>query len=207
MAVSSDPLKDYGKIRVLQLPSNTTIPGPQQVQNTFESDPTVSSQLSLLRRGGSEVELGNLLSLPFNDGLLYVEPVYLRAATDGFPLLQKVLVGYGQNVALEDTLVAALNKVFSISPDSGVEAIPSRGDVSSDGSAKPSPTPSATANGTAESQLSEALADAQKAYDAGLAALASGDFTAYDKAQKQLAAALNRAAAAQAKITGKTSTT
>jgi len=207
MAVSSDPLKDYGKIRVLQLPSNTTIPGPQQVQNTFESDPLVSSQLSLLRRGGSEVELGNLLSLPFNDGLLYVEPVYLRAASDGFPLLQKVLVGYGQNVALEDTLVAALNKVFSISPDSGVDAIPNKGDVSSGDTTKPSPTPSATANGTAESQLSEALADAQKAYDAGLAALANGDFTAYDQAQERLAAALKRAAAAQAKLTGTTSTT
>ena len=207
MAVSSDPLKDYGTIRVLQLPSNTTIPGPQQVQNTFESDPLVSSQLSLLRRGGSEVELGNLLSLPFNDGLLYVEPVYLRAASDGFPLLQKVLVGYGQNVAMEDTLVAALNKVFSISPDSGVNAIPNRGDVTSGGTATPSPTPSATANGTAESQLSEALSDAQKAYDAGLAALAKGDFTAYDQAQKQLAAAIKRAAAAQAKITGSTATT
>ncbi|MDO8732774.1 MAG: UPF0182 family protein [Actinomycetota bacterium] len=207
MAVSSDPLKDYGKIRVLQLPSNTTIPGPQQVQNTFESDPLVSSQLSLLRRGGSEVELGNLLSLPFNDGLLYVEPVYLRAASDGFPLLQKVLVGYGQNVAMEDTLVAALNKVFSISPDSGVNAIPNRSDISPGDTATPSPTPSATANGTAESQLSEALSDAQKAYDAGLAALANGDFTSYDQAQKRLAAALKRAATAQAKITGKTNTT
>jgi len=202
MAVSSDPLKDYGKIRVLQLPSNTSIPGPQQVQNTFESDPRVASELSLLRRGGSEVELGNLLSLPFNDGLLYVEPVYLRASADGFPLLQKVLVGYGQNVALEDTLVAALNKVFSISPDSGVDAIPGRGDVSSGGTATPAPTPSATADGTIESQLSEALADAQRAYDAGLAALAKGDFSAYDTAQKQLAAALKRAASAQARLTG-----
>ncbi len=92
-------------------------PVPQQVQNNFESDPTVSSQLSLLRRGGSEVEFGNLLSLPFNDGLLYVEPVYIRATTDGYPLLRKVLVGYGQNVALENTLDVALAKVFGTSPD------------------------------------------------------------------------------------------
>ena len=88
MQVNSDPGENYGQMQVLQLPSNTTIPGPQQVQNNFESDPTVSSQLSLLRRGGSEVELGNLLSLPFNDGLLYVEPVYIRATTDGYPLLR-----------------------------------------------------------------------------------------------------------------------
>ena len=62
--VVSDPKNNYGKIRVLQLPRNTTIPGPTQVQNNFESDPDVSALLSLLRRGGSEVELGNLLSLP-----------------------------------------------------------------------------------------------------------------------------------------------
>jgi len=204
MSVSSDPLNDYGKIRVLQLPSNTTIPGPQQVQNAFESDPAVSSQLSLLRRGGSEVDLGNLLSLPFNNGLLYVEPVYLRASADGFPLLQKVLVGYGQNVALEDTLVAALNKVFSLSPDSGVDSVPNAGDVKPDTS-KPTPTPSATSNGSAVGELSAAISDAQKAYEAGLAALAQGDFTAYDQAQKQLAAALKRAAAAEAKLTGQSS--
>ena len=54
MSVDSAPGPDYGKMRVLQLPSNTTIPGPQQVQNNFESDPAVSSQLSLLRRGGSD---------------------------------------------------------------------------------------------------------------------------------------------------------
>ncbi|MDD2857209.1 MAG: UPF0182 family protein, partial [Candidatus Nanopelagicales bacterium] len=201
MAVSSDPLNDYGKIRVLQLPSNTTIPGPQQVQNAFESDPSVSSQLSLLRRGGSEVDLGNLLSLPFNDGLLYVEPVYLRASADGFPLLQKVLVGYGQNVALEDTLVAALNKVFAPSPGATVDSIPNAGDVKPD-TGTPKPTPSATSNGSAAGELSAAIADAQKAYAAGLAALANGDFTAYDQAQKQLAAALKRAAAAEAALTG-----
>ena len=61
MAANSEPGADYGKLRVLQLPSGTTIPGPVQAQNNFESDPTVSQQLSLLRRGGSEVELGNLL--------------------------------------------------------------------------------------------------------------------------------------------------
>jgi len=203
MSVSSDPLKDYGKIRMLQLPSNTTIPGPQQVQNAFESDPTVSSQLSLLRRGGSEVDLGNLLSLPFNDGMLYVEPVYLRAAADGFPLLQKVLVGYGQNVALEDTLVAALNKVFSLSPDAGVASIPNSGDLKP-GTSTPKPAPTTSSDGTAASELTAAIADAQRAYENGLTALKSNDFTAYDQAQKQLAAALKRAAAAEAKLTGKT---
>jgi uncharacterized membrane protein (UPF0182 family) len=64
MAVNADPGEDYGTIRVLQLPRSTTIPGPSQVQNNFESDPVVAQELSLLRRGGSDVELGNLLTLP-----------------------------------------------------------------------------------------------------------------------------------------------
>jgi hypothetical protein len=105
MAANSAPGPDYGSIRVLQLPRNTTIPGPQQVQNNFESDPVVSSQLNLLRRGGSTVVLGILLSLPVADGMLYIEPVYVQAVGEqGYPLLQKVLASYGSEVAMEDNL-------------------------------------------------------------------------------------------------------
>ena len=97
------PGDDYGTIRVLQLPRNTTIPGPTQVQNNFESDPAIAEQLTLLRRGGSEVEFGNLLSLPVGGGLLYVEPVYVRAAQgQGYPLLRKVLVTFGNTTVLRE---------------------------------------------------------------------------------------------------------
>ena len=219
MAVNSTPGADYGAMRVLQLPSNTTIPGPQQVQNNFESDPVVSSQLSLLRRGGSEVEFGNLLSLPFNGGLLYVEPVYIRASTDGYPLLRKVLVGYGSNVALEDSLVVALEKVFSANPDATPEAIPDEGGdlvVPTPGPSEPTPGPSEPAQpstpapsqtsppttGDPLTDLADAIADAQAAYEAGQEALKTGDFTAYDRAQKALAEALGRAAEAEARLTG-----
>jgi uncharacterized membrane protein (UPF0182 family) len=220
MAVNSTPGEDYGTMRVLQLPSNTTIPGPQQVQNNFESDPVVSSQLSLLRRGGSEVEFGNLLSLPFNGGLLYVEPVYIRATTDGYPLLRKVLVGYGSNVALEDTLDVALEKVFSTDPNATPEAIPDEGGdltvptpaptepaLPSEPTAPaepdaPNPTQPPAPTGDPIADLAAAIADAQAAYDAGREALKTGDFTAYDQAQKALAEALQRAAEAEARLTG-----
>ena len=211
MAVNSTPGEDYGSMRVIQLPSNTTIPGPQQVQNNFESDPVVSSQLSLLRRGGSEVEFGNLLSLPFNGGLLYVEPVYIRASTDGYPLLRKVLVGYGSNVALEDTLDVALERVFSTDPNATPEAIPDEnGDLVVPTPAPSQPTEPAqptepTTPGDPITDLADAIADAQSAYDAGREALKTGDFTAYDQAQKALAEALQRAAEAEARLTGGTS--
>jgi uncharacterized membrane protein (UPF0182 family) len=205
MQVNSAPGPDYGKIRVLQLPSNTTTPGPQQVQNNFESDPVVSSQLSLLRRGGSEIEFGNLLSLPFNDGLLYVEPVYLRAASEGYPLLRKVLVGFGANVALDDTLAGALEQVFSTSPDATVDPEP----VPDDGTGplpapEPTepPTPSVPSTGDPVQDLTIAIQDAQQAYQDGQDALADGDFGAYGEAQDRLAEALDRAAAAEALIAG-----
>jgi uncharacterized membrane protein (UPF0182 family) len=196
MAVSSDPGADYGRIRVLQLPSNTTIPGPAQVQNNFESDPTTSSQLSLLRRGGSEVELGNLLSLPVAGGVLYVEPVYIRAASaDGYPLLQKILAGYGGKVAFRNTLGEALTDVFGVS----TSTTPGAGGGGDGSGSTPSPSPSG-GNLTAQQRLTVAIAAAQTAYDDGRAALAKGDFTAYGLAQDRLARALADAAAAQKEL-------
>ena len=203
MSADSAPGPDYGKIRVLQLPSNTTIPGPTQVQNIFESDPAIASQLSLLRRGGSEVDLGNLLSLPFNDGLLYVEPVFLRAAQDGFPLLRKVLVGYGSNVALADTLAAGLAEVFSTNPNPTPDPIPDP-DPSPDPDPNPDPDPTPQPNPDDDPfiELSQALTDAQAAITRGDAALARGDFAGFGEAQADLEAALIRAAAAEARING-----
>jgi len=201
MAVNSSSGPDYGKVRILQLPSNTTIPGPQQVQNNFESDPIVSSQLSLLRQGGSEVELGNLLSLPFNGGLVYVEPVYIRGASQGYPLLRKVLAGYGANVAMENTLELALAKVFGTNPDATTDPLPDPNAPSGggEGQTTPSPSPKPTTDSPAV-DLAVALAQAQAAYEAGQAALAKGDFATYGEAQKRLKAALDAAAVAERKL-------
>ena len=211
MAVDSAPGPGYGTIRVLQLPSNTTIPGPEQVQNNFESDPIVSSQLSLLRKGGSEVNLGNLLSLPFNGGLLYVEPVYIQATQGGYPLLRKVLAGYGGNVAMEDTLAAALTKVFSATPNPSPDPNPDPGpspspspspDPSPSPSPSPNPSPSPSPTTDPYADLAAAISDAQTAYEAGQTALATSDFAAYGVAQKALEDALARAAAAEKRING-----
>jgi uncharacterized membrane protein (UPF0182 family) len=188
MSVNADAGPDYGTIRILQLPRNTTIPGPTQVQNNFESDPQVSSQLSLLRQGGSEVELGNLLSLPVGGGLLYFEPVYVRASgSSGYPLFRKVLVSFGSKVAFENDLATALEKVFS-----------GQVDVPNNGGGGTVITPA--------QKLADALSAASKAYSDGQAALAKGDFAAYGVAQKRLEVALARANAAAASIKGASST-
>ncbi|MFF4057203.1 UPF0182 family protein [Streptomyces sp. NPDC001668] len=176
---------DYGKIRILKLPTNTTVNGPKQVQSQFNSEQDIAETISLLNRGDSNVEYGNLLTVPLDGGLLYVEPVYVRGGGLKYPLLRKVLVTYGGNTAFEDTLDEALNKVF------GADGSPPPPPDDDGGTTKPPP---ASGNPTVQ----QALDDAQKAFDAGQEALKKGDWEAYGRAQADLEDALKRAEDAQA---------
>ena len=179
-SVSSDPGEDYGVIRVQQLARNTAIRGPGQVANQFESDSNVSKSLSLLRGGGSEVVLGNLLTLPVGGGLLYLEPVYTQAKEEPrFPILNSVILGFGNKIAYQPTLSAALDQLFGA------------------GTAAPTPTPSGSPapGGSTAKPVAALIAAAQSAYDDGQAALKVGDFAAYGQAQARLKAALDQLAA------------
>ncbi|MGP4006328.1 UPF0182 family membrane protein [Streptomyces sp. 4N124] len=178
---------DYGKIRVLKLPTSTTVNGPKQVQSQFNSEQDIAEQIRLLQGGDSEVEYGNLLTVPLDGGLLYVEPVYVRGGGLKYPLLRKVLVTYGGNTAFEDTLDEALNKVFGA--EGATTEPPPPPD---DGDTTPPPT---STNPTVQ----EALNDAQEAFDAGQEALKKGDWEAYGRAQDDLQEALQRAEDAQSK--------
>ena len=184
--VNSDPGPDYGQITVLQLPRSTNIAGPSQVASNFEAKPEVANSLSLLRQGGSDVVLGNLLTLPVGGGLLYVQPVYVRATanTASYPLLQKVLVSFGDQIGFDDNLKGALDQVFG--GNSGTTAT---GGVST----------STATTGTKTADLASALQSAKQAIIDGQAALAKGDFTAFGRAQDRLKSAVNAAIAAQAR--------
>ncbi len=183
-SVISDPGPNYGKMTVLQLPRSTNIAGPSQVASNFEAKPVIANSLSLLRQGGSDVVLGNLLTLPVGGGLLYVQPVYVRATanTASYPLLQKVLVSFGDQIGFDDALKGALDQVFG--GNSGTSA-------PTTGTTKPG------TSGSGSSALSAALQSAQQALADGQAALAKGDFTAYGAAQDRLKSAIAAAVAAQ----------
>lgn len=107
------PADGYGQLRLLELPKDSTVSAPGQVQNRFDSDPKISEQLNILSRGNSTVLNGNLLTLPVGGGLLYVQPVYVQS-TGGtkIPLLRKVLVAFGDEIGYADTLDEALDEVF-----------------------------------------------------------------------------------------------
>jgi uncharacterized membrane protein (UPF0182 family) len=180
--VDSNNGPNYGKISVLQLPRSTNVAGPSQVASNFEAKPEVANSLSLLRQGGSDVVLGNLLTLPVGGGLLYVQPVYVKATsnTAAYPLLQKVLVSFGDVIGYDSSLKGALDQVFG--GNSG---------TSSSGT----PTTSTTNNASAD--LKTALQNAKQALADGNSALAKGDFAAYGRAQDRLKAALAAAIAAE----------
>lgn len=190
--VNSDNGPDYGKISVLQLPRSTNISGPSQVASNFEAKPEVAQALSLLRQGGSDVVLGNLLTLPVGGGLLYVQPVYVRATANNsaYPLLQKVLVSFGDVIGFDNTLKGALDQVFG--GNSGT--VLNNTSQSTTGSTTGTTT---SGNTNMSSSLKSALASAQSALADSQAALQRGDFTAYGKAQDRLKAAIAAAIAAQ----------
>ncbi|CAB4957925.1 unannotated protein [freshwater metagenome] len=169
---------NYGKLRLLQLPSDTIVPGPGQVQNSFSVDPDVSRLLNLLSQGSTKVLNGNLLTLPVGGGLLYVQPVYIQSTgATSFPLLKKVLVAFGDKIAFEDTLDGALTSLFGGSSTGGGTTTPV--------------TP-----GKTNAALTSALNAAKSAMAEKAAALAAGDWAAYGKAEAKLKAAIDAALAA-----------
>ncbi len=180
--VDSNYGPNYGKITVLQLPRSTNVAGPSQVASNFEAKPEVANSLSLLRQGGSDVVLGNLLTLPVGGGLLYVQPVYVKATSNSaaYPLLQKVLVSFGDVIGYDSSLKGALDQVFG--GNSGTSS---------------SGTPVTTTTNNASADLKSALQNARQALADGNAALAKGDFAAYGRAQDRLKAALAAAIAAE----------
>jgi uncharacterized membrane protein (UPF0182 family) len=188
MAVDSNPQSaDYGTIRVLQLPQDTAILGPQQVQGTFESDPTISSQLSLYRQNGSKVIEGNLITLPVGGALVYEEPIYIQAAgttggtTSGsYPVLKRVAVSFDGNVGFSPTLSGALSQVIP-------------GLSSSPGSSSGSSGSSGTGQGSASATVRGYLAQAQADYAKAQAALKQGSLPSYARDIASMEKALQQA--------------
>ena len=185
-ATDGEKAEGYGKLRLLTLPEDDNVPGPGQVQAKFNSDPTVSQSLNLLKQGQSDVINGNLLTVPVGGGLLYVQPVYVKSTGNtSYPVLQKVLVAFGDQIAFQDTLDLALDVLFG--GDSGAEA----GDNEVDPTAEPTTQPEEGGEPTTPTAPSDEvqalLNEAKVLIQNKQAALAEGDWAAYGAADAQLA--------------------
>ncbi len=106
--------ENYGKVIVYTFPRDRLVFGPRQIDARIDQDSYISQQLTLWGQHGSDVIRGSLLIIPIENSLIYVQPLYL-VATDkgGLPELSRVIVAYGNNVVMEDTLEAAIQRVFS----------------------------------------------------------------------------------------------
>jgi uncharacterized membrane protein (UPF0182 family) len=179
-SVSSDP-GSYGEIQILQLPRSNPPNGPGQVANQFLSEQVVADALFPFRQNRAEVIFGNLLTLPAGQGLLYVQPVFVRAqGGESFPTLQRVLVSYGNEVAANTTLARSLADLFGAPvPEEEPDASPTPSPGASPG---PSPSPAPAVTGDIASLVAQAAA----AFEQGQDALRRNDFAAYGQAQERL---------------------
>lgn len=177
MAAQADTAGN-SRLVVYRFPRQTTVFGPQQVEARIDQDPKISSQFTLLNQSGSRVIRGNLLVIPVDETVMYVQPVYLQATgTASAPTeLQFVIVATNLQVEMQPTLEQALAAVASgqaSQPSDALNANVESGTEVAPGQALPS------------------VADALDAYDRGQAALQRGDWAAYGEAQEELQTILN----------------
>jgi uncharacterized protein len=198
ISASSDP-NDYGKIQVLKLPGNTPFRGPQQVQQSFITNNQVRPDLTLFNSAESQAVFGNLLTLPIGgSGLLYVEPLYVQGTgQNSFPLLQKVLVNYGDKVGYGNTLEDALDQVFGAGAgEAAVGGGTGSGGTPTQAPATPTPTaptttPPADGDGSSgNAAMDQAVTEIQAALQALQTAQRNGDFAGQGTALQQLQTAV-----------------
>ncbi|MGA7931989.1 MAG: UPF0182 family protein, partial [Kovacikia sp.] len=113
---------NYGKLLLYTFPKERLIYGPEQIEARINQDPVISQQISLWNRQGSRAIQGNLLIIPIEQSLLYVEPLYLEATQNSLPTLVRVIVAYENRIVMAPTLEEALQAIFkpTVTPDSTI---------------------------------------------------------------------------------------
>ena len=159
LAARCDP-PDYGKLVVYEFPKDKQVFGPFQIEARIQQNTDISQQISLWNQMGSRVIRGHLLVVPIENSILYVSPLYLRAATGQLPELKRVIAAYGDRVVMEETLGAALAALFK-------DTAPPP--------ARPAEAGATTAAGPADARAREALVH----YDRAIERLKAGDFAGF----------------------------
>jgi hypothetical protein len=126
----------YGKLRVYRLSRQSLVFGPQQIENRINQNTDISRQVSLWDQHGSKVLRGDLLVIPINQSLLYVQPLYLQAEGGKIPELKRVVVAYQNQVVMQETLDAGLAELFGGSTGTRSESAPSGGVQAATGEAE-----------------------------------------------------------------------
>ncbi len=161
----------YGKELLYEFPKQQLVYGPQQIEARVDQNPQISQQLTLWSQEGSKVIRGDLLAIPIEQSLLYIEPVYLRAEQGELPELKRVIVAYEDQIVMETTLERAIATIFGAGPT-------------------PTAAPTAPAPATAEAAPSPVpttqIRQALDLYEQAQAALQAGDWAEYGRLNEEL---------------------
>lgn len=182
MAARSD-MPHYGQLVVYRFPKQELIFGPLQIEGRIDQDPEISSQITLWDQGGSEVIRGNLLVLPVNNSLLYVEPLYLRAENGQIPELKRVILASGDRIVMRETLPDAITALFAGEPALAAETGQAAGAA---------PETAAPASARPDRTVAELARAASEHYEAAQKALQDGDWATYGAELEKMKDALDR---------------
>ncbi len=158
----------YGSLLVYNFPKQETVYGPMQIESRINQNTFISQQIALWDQRGSRVYRGNLLVIPIENSILYVEPLYLQAETSSLPELKRIIVAYGNLVVMEETLEAALTSIFGALEDGRIDAVIPPPALDEDGILVPLPQ-----------DLQALVLEARDYYDRANAALRAGDWSGY----------------------------
>jgi uncharacterized membrane protein (UPF0182 family) len=172
----------YGQLVVYRFPRQSLVFGPTQILNRINQNPEISQQISLWDQRGSQVIRGNLLVIPIEESLIFVQAIYLRAEGGRIPELQRVIVAYQNQVVMEETLEAALARLFG---DGAGMLAPAR------------ERPIAPAAAPAGTSVVGLVREAAEHYDRAIAAQRAGDWNTYGAEMARVGELLRRLRALQ----------
>ena len=183
---------NYGKLLVYSFPKQSLVYGPKQIVNRINQDTDISRQLTLWDQRGSQVIRGELLVIPIEESLIYVQPIYLRAEGGNIPELKRVVVAHENRVVMGETLEEGLNALFGTgaaaqqrtNAQDSLSALGVSPSVAGVGAAAPAPV--AAPSGA----VGDLLRQAQAHYDRAIAAQRAGNWAEYGREIEQLGAAL-----------------
>ncbi|GAA1547796.1 UPF0182 family protein [Nocardioides humi] len=182
----------FGKLRLLEMTDANT-PGPGQVANQMQQEKEVVDALTPYRvQGATPPRFGNLLTLPVDGGLIYIQPVYAvrTSGASAFPILQFVIVKYGESVGIAQNLPEALGDALGVDLATGQETPPP------DDTGEPEPgdeTPPQEPSGTLNEQIAAALREADEAFKAASAAQAENETAEWARQLELAQAAVEKA--------------
>ena len=170
----------YGRLAVFQFPKQTVIFGPRQIAARISQDQVIAPQITLWNQQGSEVIQGTLLVIPIEESLIYIRPLYLRAANGQIPELKRVIVAYQNQIVMEETLDAAIDRLF---PGGAPRPQPQ---------AAGAPSPSAQAPEGPAPEISALAAQARAHYERALQAQREGNWALYGEEIQKLGEILRK---------------